>query len=65
MEKQYGTVFMFALSFWIQLLGTAMHIGYIYLRMYVLPANLGGNAVDLAFNYYAGYSIVLFGIIMI
>jgi len=33
LEKQYGTIFMFALAFWIQLLGTIMHLAYINVRL--------------------------------
>ena len=36
-----------------------------YLRMYVLPAKLGGEAMILAYTNYGGYSIILFGLIMV
>jgi len=61
MERQYGTIFMFALAFWIQLLGMLMHIGYIYMRLQFQA----GHAEYLARVNYAGYSVVLFGLIML
>ena len=61
MEKQYGTIFMFALAFWIQLLGMLVKMAYVYARLQIQL----GHAQHLAFENCAGYSIVLFGLITI
>ena len=64
-EKRFGTLFFAVINIWIMFLSTAMHLVYFHLRVYVLPVELGGGAIDLLWQFAIGYSAILFGILML
>ena len=64
-EKRFGTLFFAAINIWMMFISTAIHILYIYIRVYVLPTNLGGGAIELLSEFGIGYSAILFGILML
>ena len=64
-EKRFGTLFFTVINIWMMLISNGLHILYIYLRVYVLPLNLGGGAIEQLSTFGIGYSAILFGILML
>ena len=65
MEKRFGTLFFAVLNVWAILISNGLHLVYIWLRVYILPENLGGGSIEQLSVFGIGYSAVLFGILML
>ena len=46
MEKRFGTLFFAVLNVWAILISNALHLLYVWLRVYALPEKLGGGSIE-------------------
>ena len=65
MEKRFGTLFFAAINIWAILISNGLHLLYIWLRVYILPEEIGGGSTEQLSVFGIGYSAVLFGILML